>query len=127
MLGLHIRRLDGVLKPVVIEKMLLPVVDQVARMPIGDKPALGIGPLLGQARSKAFQTPDVKTKWKLPASADLPTGKGYALVQRRSPNPDEHNTFPDQERFKEALATLLTDPGIVSLEQDFQKPIEKMQ
>jgi len=46
---------------------------------------------------------------------------------KKNPNPDEHNTVPDQERFKEALATLLTDTGIVSLEQDFKKLIETMQ
>ena len=45
----------------------------------------------------------------------------------KNPNPDDHNTVPDQERFKGALATLLTDSGIVSLEQDFKKLIETMQ
>jgi hypothetical protein len=57
----------------------------------------------------------------------LPAAKKACNDAEKNPNPDEHNTVPDQERFKEALATLLTDPGIVSLEQDFKKLIEAMQ
>ena len=82
-LGLHIRRLDGVLEPVVIEQVLLPVGDQVARM-------RHLEPLFLRGHRGAtipthFKRPTLRPNGNFQRVPICQQQKRHAMMQRRIP------------------------------------------